>query len=136
MLTVETKTGDLTVRKVQGAMSLRTSTGAIRIEDSHGRTLSGESALGDIYISTTEPVRGSVNARTVTGDVYVETPDGSDATLMLSTLRGSIACDLDLEDDTRDAQRVTGRLGTGEGHIDVSAVNGDIHVTAKDASAE
>jgi DUF4097 and DUF4098 domain-containing protein YvlB len=135
MLTVETKTGDLTAQRIQGPMNLRTSTGDIRVEESTGRTLSAESALGDVYLNARNPITGSVNVRTVTGDVSLAIPDGSDASVTLSTLRGEIHCDVDLEDDTQDTQRVSGRLGNGEGHIDVSAVNGDVHLRWLDSSA-
>ncbi len=134
VLTVETKSGDLSLNDVTGAVNVRTSSGDVSVKRCRARNVSVEAASGDVSVDMLEPVNGTVNVRTVSGDVSVSLPDGSDCRVTLSTLRGSVACDLELMDDVRDSQRITGRLGNGEGAIDVSAVNGDVRLQLRDSN--
>ena len=52
--------------------------------------------------------------------------DGSDCRVSLSTLRGDVTTALKLEDEAKSDQRITGRLGSGKGSLDVSAVTGNV----------
>jgi DUF4097 and DUF4098 domain-containing protein YvlB len=81
-----------------------------------------------VSVDLIEPVIASLNVRTVSGDVTLSIPEGSDCRVSLSTLRGDVACELDLKDEAKQDQRITGRLGAGLGTLDVSAVTGDVSV--------
>ncbi|MEJ5169478.1 MAG: DUF4097 family beta strand repeat-containing protein, partial [Fimbriimonadales bacterium] len=89
-------------------------------------TLAVEAVTGDVVADFETPVSGTVTIRTVNGDAKLSLPSGSDCRVALSTLRGSVVSEVDLNEQTKEGQRLTGRLGDGTGSVDVSAVNGDI----------
>jgi hypothetical protein len=127
-LTIENKTGDIGVRRVSGNINARSASGDVILEDVSGRTISVESVNGDVKTHLTEPVVGSVNIRTVNGDAELKIPEDSNCRVTLSTLRGEVGSAVALLDEARMEQRITGRLGEGLGSVDVSAVNGDVHL--------
>jgi len=128
-VTLENKSGDLTLRRVKGNVSARTTSGEVELHDLDGKTASVETVSGDIRAGFSTPVTGSVNFRTVSGDVDLKVPDGSDCRVSLSSSSGEIESELDLREATQSDRRLTGRLGDGTGTLDVSAVSGDIHLS-------
>jgi len=131
-LHAENKSGDITLTKVRGNVTARSATGNLRLSESSGKVVSIESVSGDVHAILGEPVTGNLNVRTVNGNATVAVPDGSDCRVSLSTLRGTVECGLVLQDEARQDQRITGRLGAGTGTLDVSAVTGDITVEMRD----
>ncbi len=127
-LTVENKSGDIDVRSVKGNMNIRTASGDVRAGNCSGKTVAFESISGDVQVDLVEAVTGSVNVRTVNGNAMIAVPDGCDCRVSLSTLRGSVTCGLELEDEAKAQQRITGKLGAGGGTLDVSAVTGDVRL--------
>lgn len=134
-LTVENKSGDLRLERVRGNVNARTATGEVNVTAVSGKTIAIESVSGSVHLDIDEPVAGNVNVRTVNGDANVSIPDGNDARVSLSTLRGSLSCTVDLEDAHKQDQRITGRLGGGTGTLDISAVTGDICLEIRDAKS-
>lgn len=132
---LDTKSGNLTIARVRGNVNARTAAGDISLTESSGKVVSLESVSGDVRVDLIEPVIGSVNVRTVSGDVSVEVPDGGDCRVSLSSLRGDVASELNLQDEARAEGRRTGRLGSGTGTLDISAVTGDVHLKMRSASA-
>lgn len=132
---VESKSGDIVLEHTEGPCTLKTSSGDLYTYECSAKTMAAEAASGDITLDLVKPVDGAYNIRTVSGDISIELPDGNDARVLLSTLRGDVTCDFELEDATRDSMKVTGRLGDGSGMIDVSAVNGDVRMGLRDATA-
>lgn len=130
-LTLENKAGNVTLRRVKGNINARTAAGNMLLEDCTGRTLSIESVSGDVSVELNQAISGAVSVRTVSGNARVAVEDGNDCRVSLSTLRGAVDCDLDLQDEASTAQRVTGRLGEGTGTLDVSAVTGNISVSQR-----
>lgn len=127
-VTLENKSGDLTLRRVKGNVFARTTSGDVNISAFEGKTASVETVNGDVKAKFANPINGSVNIRTVSGDCDLTLPTGSDCRVALSTLRGDVETDVTLIDPAKSDQRLTGRLGDGTGTLDVSAVNGDIHL--------
>lgn len=125
-LDLESKSGDVLVRASSGSLNARVASGDVNVAQFDGRTVSVEAVTGDVSVDFEAPVSGSVNIRTVNGDVRVSLPGGSDCRVALSTLRGDVVSEIDLLEQTKEGQRLTGRLGDGTGSVDVSAVNGDI----------
>jgi hypothetical protein len=125
-LSVENKSGNIRVDGVRGNVNIRTATGDLHVVNSAGKVVALETISGDVLVDLEEPVSGTLNVRTVSGDARVGVPDGSDCRVTLATLRGDVNCNLQLDDEARAQQRVTGKLGEGSGTIDVSAVTGDI----------
>lgn len=126
-LTIENKSGDLSLYRIKGNINARTASGDVTLHNCGGKTFSVESVSGDVRVELDEPVTGTVNVRTVNGDATMVLMDG-DCRVQLSTLRGSVVCDLPLQDENKSEQRITGRLGDGTGALDVSAVTGNITV--------
>ncbi|MFN3682393.1 MAG: DUF4097 family beta strand repeat-containing protein [Fimbriimonadaceae bacterium] len=125
-LDLESKSGDVLVRTSSGSLNARVASGDVNVAQFDGRTVSLEAVTGDVSVDFESPVSGTVNIRTVNGDVRVSLPGGSDCRVALSTLRGDVVSEIDLLEQTKEGQRLTGRLGDGTGSVDVSAVNGDI----------
>lgn len=132
-LSVENKNGDISLISVHGNLNLRSATGSVRLKQVGGKTIAIESVSGTIEADLDEPVTGTLNVRTVNGDVKLGIPDGSDSRVSLSTLRGNVSCNLELSDQAKQDQRITGRLGAGAGTLDVSAVTGDVTVELRNA---
>lgn len=130
---VENKAGDIHVDRTTGNMNLRSASGDIFIRTSSGKTIAAEAVSGDISIDVIEPVTGSMNVRTVNGDALISVPDGSDARVAVTTLRGMATTSIDLQDRAQNDQRITGRLGDGNGSIDISAVTGDVSLNLRNS---
>ncbi len=129
---IENKTGDIELKRVVGNINARCASGNFSMKECSGKTITVESVTGDVRLDLVEPIVGVVSVRTVNGNATLAISDGSDSRVSLSTLRGTVSCDLELQDLARIDQRVTGRLGEGTGSIDVSAVNGDIVLRMRD----
>jgi len=129
---IENKTGDIELKRVVGNINARCASGNFSMKECSGKTITVESVTGDVRLDLVEPIVGVVSVRTVNGNATLAVSDGSDSRVSLSTLRGTVSCDLELQDLARIDQRVTGRLGEGTGSIDVSAVNGDIVLRMRD----
>lgn len=126
--TLEVKSGDITLKRVHGNLAARSASGDVTLAECGGKSISVESVTGDVSVDLVEPVAGTVSIRTVNGEASVHIADGSDCRVSLSTLKGTVECSLDLEDEAKQEQHVTGRLGEGNGTLDVSAVNGSIEM--------
>lgn len=128
MVTVENKSGDIAISKSSGTLNVRAASGDVALLNCGGKSISVESVTGDVNVELSEPTTGMLNVRTVNGDARVALHPNSDCRVSLSTLRGSVESGAKLEDEARQEQRITGRLGAGSGTVDVSAVNGDIYL--------
>lgn len=128
LLTVENKSGDVELKQVHGPITIRTASGDVRLEKCGGKSLAIDGVSGDIEVELDQPLDGAATIRTVNGLISVEMPSNSNCRLQLSAVRGNVHCGLHLEEEAREDRRITGRLGDGTGSLDVSAVNGDIHV--------
>jgi len=131
-LSIENKSGDVRLKRVVGNINARTASGDIRVWSSQGKVIALESVSGDVIVDLEEPITGSLNVRAVSGNSIIGICDGSDVRVSLSTLRGDVQCSLPLEDEAKTEQRITGRLGFGNGTLDVSAVTGDITLELRD----
>ena len=130
---VENKAGNISVDRTTGNMNLRSASGNISIRASSGKTIAVEAVSGDISIDVNEPVTGSMSVRTVNGNAWISVPDGSDARVAVTTLRGMAQTSIDLQDRAQNDQRITGRLGDGNGTIDISAVTGNVTLNLRNS---
>lgn len=132
-LVVENKSGDLRLKGLKGNLNARTASGNVSLDSCSGKTISVETVSGDVSADMPEAITGSLNVRTVNGSVDLGVMDGSDCRVALSTLRGSVTCELELQDEARSEGRITGHLGEGGGTLDASAVSGDISLKLRDS---
>ncbi|MFQ3587804.1 MAG: DUF4097 family beta strand repeat-containing protein [Fimbriimonadaceae bacterium] len=133
-VSVESASGDLVLNNVSGNIRLRSASGDLIVRDCSGKTVSIETVSGDTVVDLVEPVSGTVNIRSVNGNSILSIVDGSDCRVSLSTLRGEVFCSVPLADEHRSEAVVSGRMGDGLGSIDVSAINGDVHLKLRDHS--
>lgn len=134
-VSLESKSGDMDLKRVKGVITARSSSGDVHLAECAIRTLNIDVASGDVEVDLNQPVMGSVSVRAVSGDVSVSVPDGCEALVSLSTLQGEIVKDIDLMDEQAVAGKLTGRLGTGSGLIDLSTVSGDVTLSMRDAGS-
>jgi DUF4097 and DUF4098 domain-containing protein YvlB len=99
------------------------------LKDVGGSAIGVETVSGDIDLDMKDPVDGSVNLRTVSGDVLIDLASGSNARVMLASLSGSVSSRIQLDEEQRTEERITGRIGSGEGSVDASAVSGDVRLS-------
>lgn len=132
-LTIESKSGDISLTRIEGNINARTASGNLKVLQSSGKTIAIEAVSGDVHVDLDAPVSGSLNVRTVSGDSLVSIMDGSDCRVSLSTLRGEVSSAVALDDEAKNDQRITGRLGEGKGTLDVSAVTGNVTLERHDS---
>jgi DUF4097 and DUF4098 domain-containing protein YvlB len=111
---------------------VRSSNGDVRLKDVAGSTISVETVSGDIDLDMKEPTDGTVNARTVSGDVLIDLASGTNARVMLASLSGAVSSRIELDDEQRTEERITGKIGSGDGTVDASAVSGDVRLSWRD----
>lgn len=133
-LSIENRSGDVSLTDIEGNMNVRTASGDLRVVRAKGKTISIESVSGDVHVDLAEPVTGNVAIRTVNGNAFVGVTDGCDCRVSLSTLRGTVSSSLELDDESKAEQHLSGTLGEGSGTLDVSAVNGSIHLKLRDSN--
>jgi DUF4097 and DUF4098 domain-containing protein YvlB len=126
------------VSTVNGGLAIDGVTGAIRASTTNGRVeISG--AAGAVEAST---VNGGITAQyrtidpdarsrfaTTNGGITVSVPEGTGGRLEARTVNGGIRSDLRMDSTERsERHRLEGRLGSGRGALEVSTVNGAIHL--------
>lgn len=126
MLTIESTSGDISLFDVKGMIRARSASGNVSLKECAGKSVSVESVSGDVSLDLVEPITGSVNVRNVNGSATITVPDGSDCRVSLSTLRGNVHSAIQLDEEAKTEMHLTGKLGEGNGTLDVSAVNGNV----------
>lgn len=134
ILDVDTKSGDIALSSVVGVIGIKTSSGNVKAKNVRPKSLTIEAVSGDVNADIASPVEGAVNITAVSGDIAVQVVDGSDCRVRLSTLRGSVSNKVDLQDLVNDEHLVTGRMGTGNGTLDLSVVTGSVSLALRDSS--
>jgi DUF4097 and DUF4098 domain-containing protein YvlB len=98
--------------------------------------ISGDSDVqnrnGTISVEPAGPY--SVEARNNKGDVNVTLPPNAGATVNGRTHNGEVLTDFSLSVTGDEDKTVTGKIGAGTAHIELSTENGDLHI--KRGSAE
>ncbi len=135
-LVLENKSGDLMLKDIKGDINARTGSGDVCLSGCAGRSVSVETVSGDVSADLPEAVTGTLNVRTVNGSVELGIADGSDCRVSLSTLRGTVTCEVELADEARSEGRITGALGDGGGTLDASAVSGNIALRLRDSGKD
>jgi len=130
---IENKSGPVRLSEVRGNVNLRSATGTIELHRCSGRSMAIEAVTGMVAVDLDEPVTGTVSIRTVNGSASVRIPDGSDCRVSLTTLRGTATSYIELSDEAKSEQRITGKLGSGSGTLDVSAVTGTVSLSLRDS---
>lgn len=134
-LGIENKSGNISIESATSNVNVRSSSGDITLDQVSGKVVAVEAVSGDVKVDLTQPVTGSVSIRTVSGDASVAIADGSDCRVSLSALRGDVSCEVELSDEAKTQRQLTGKLGSGAGTLDVSAVTGNVSLMLRDHAA-
>jgi DUF4097 and DUF4098 domain-containing protein YvlB len=136
LLTLDSRSGDISLEEVSGTANIKASSGDITLARSRFQTLAVELASGDVTADLCAPVTGTVSIRTVNGNITLGVADGSDCRVSLSSLSGSVATQVELANRVEEGLLLTGRLGEGNGSIDLSAVRGDVRLELRDCAPD
>ena len=123
-LEINQSTGAVIVRGPIGPLDVTTSVGSILITDGKGR-VGARVSSGSIEARTDG--MGDITMEAANGNISLAIPPSTNATVLLSTVLGSVATlGLNFTDTTSTPTRFTGTLGSGLHRIELSAVNGGV----------
>lgn len=144
-LTAHNASGDIEIADCAGQIIFQTVSGDVMIGldgQVQGQTVSGDieaaseesdgfklrSTSGDVRFQGRLGGAGYWLVATVSGDVDLELADGSTARLEAASVSGDIDCELDLAELRQTNRRLSGRLGQGQGRLEIKTVSGDINI--------
>ena len=144
-LTARTASGDIDFADCAGQASFQTVSGDVAIGldgQVQGQTVSGDievasqesggfklrSTSGDVRFQGRLDGGGDWLVATVSGDADLELADGSAARLEAGSVSGEIDCELELAELRQTNRRLSGRLGQGQGLLEIKTVSGDINI--------
>jgi len=145
-VTASTTAGDLRIGNSSGAINANTSSGALLMDDVSGavtaRTMDrmvnvavtrSEKVVvgtmsGAIDVKVKAPFSGQMEVSSKSGDIAVALPSRSNCRVRAMTNTGPITCTLPLSEVERAGPNVSGQLGAGQGHVEVSNDSGAITV--------
>jgi hypothetical protein len=128
---VEGTNGEVTVENISNRVTIQTTNGNISC-----RELQGDCGValvnGQITCDVALPARGYCELATVNGGVSLTLPPSTSAQLQAKVTNGSVSItDFQVKNLKSSRTSVSGELGSGEGSIELSTVNGNIQVRSK-----
>ena len=148
-LELDSSNGAITVQNSQNGMDCSTSNGAITIEDTagdaklktsngkitvgnHNGELDGKTSNGEIDADIVLPKGGNCFLKTSNGKITLSLPDDTSAMVEASTSNGGIEVeDLTITIITMEKKEFEGKMGEGEGNIEIETSNGAILITGR-----
>ncbi len=119
--------GDLILRQVRtDTLQVNLTNGDLEAEELDARDISVETVNGDQQIRLMNPIQGVVRLTTVKGDLLLQVPDRCDCTVSMQTLSGDIECKLELSQQERTRNSLSGVAGSGTGNLVMETVHGDL----------
>ena len=121
--------GGVEIEGVSGELRASTVNGGVAISEAAG-TVEASSVNGSITAAySTLPDEGEHRFSTTNGSITVRAPEGTGGRLKAETVNGSVDNDLRLESTEHSSRhRLAGRLGQGYGSLELTTVNGSIHL--------
>ncbi|MGE0010507.1 MAG: DUF4097 domain-containing protein [Candidatus Babeliales bacterium] len=138
-VTLHTDEGTIKLKKVHGTISVRTNSGNIDIEDAT-RSLDAHAAYGNITASYSHvPLNSHLQVTTENGNITLALPKQTHARVIAKTHKGTITSEqsvtiapqtvkLDRNYWKRVRTELTGLLGNGGAHIELTAQYGNIQI--------
>ncbi|MBC8086838.1 MAG: DUF4097 family beta strand repeat protein [Phycisphaerae bacterium] len=147
MVSLDSGSGDVIARNISGAgllidsgsgnvtlegcsstkVSIDTGSGNLRVADMTTRSLAMDTGSGDVILG----LRNSPEMITIesgSGDVTLNLPANFSATLDIDTGSGGITSDFAMQVSSKSRERMTGRIGTGEGRISIDTGSGSVRL--------
>lgn len=121
--------GSLTVSQVSGDTKANLVNGKTTVHDLAGRAqLSSVNGSINAYYRSLDNVRG-IELKSVNGSVSLGLPASPNADVSVSTVNGGITTDFPLQVQGKFmGHRIDGKLGSGGTRIEISNVNGTVHI--------
>jgi len=121
--------GSLNVSQVSGDMKASLVNGKTTVHDLAGRAqLSSVNGTINAYYQSLDNVRG-IELKSVNGSVRLGLPTSPNADVSVSTVNGGITTDFPLQVQGKFMGRhLDGKLGNGGTRIEISNVNGSVHI--------
>ena len=123
--------GDIRLENINGNVTVNLTNGGISLVDISGN-IGANNVNGIIYADITLPASGSCDLNTVNGNIALYIPETTSSQFLAQVVNGTITLsNLLLQDAQYSPTRVAGRIGSGDGQIELHAVNGVISVTGQ-----
>jgi DUF4097 and DUF4098 domain-containing protein YvlB len=123
-----TSNGAITTLNTEGYAELRTSNGIITVDGHYGE-LDGRTSNGVISADIVLPRHGQCILRTSNGPIALSIPESSSAIMEASTSNGQIHIHgLDVNVIKMGKTEFRGKMGSGQGNIDLQTSNGGITI--------
>ena len=121
--------GSLNISKVSGDIKAELVNGKTTVHDLAGRAeLSSVNGTIDAFYRSLDNVRG-IELKSVNGSVRLGLPASPNADVSVSTVNGGITTDFPLQVQGKFMGRhIDGKLGNGGTRIEISNVNGSVHI--------
>ncbi len=121
---------DVILKNVTGDVRVETVNGDVRLERVRASSVEGTTVNGDVYFEGTIREGGRYGLSTHDGDMTVVVPDGTSATLTVSSFNGSFESEfpVSLESGKRTSKRFTFVLGGGSARVDLESFSGDVRL--------
>lgn len=127
-ITVESISGDATLKQASGNIALKAVSGDVTAEELAATRLQAQTVSGDVQLRLKEQFSGTMQVNTVSGDVLIAMPEGSHVRVSLSTSSGELRCEHDAHEVSATETLWTGQIGTGAGTLNVQTISGDTQI--------
>ncbi len=125
-LDFSTSNGAIKIQDTEGYARLRTSNGMITVDNHYGE-LNGRTSNGAIDADIVLPRQGECILKTSNGAIILSIPDTTSATMEASTSNGRVEIkNLPVTVVMMEKTEFRGRIGNGQGNIDLKTSNGGI----------
>lgn len=119
---------DVTVRDVTGDVTAGTVNGDVILEAVRAAAVEGTTINGDIRFDGPFRDGGRYAFSTHGGDLRIAVPEGTSASVTVSTFDGSFEADFPVAVASRSARKLSFVLGGGSARLELESFNGDIHL--------
>jgi len=124
-----TVSGDATGHRINGALTLRTTSGDADIRDSTLPHFNINTVSGDFSIETPLAPASQYLGKTVSGDLHVIVPPGTGATVQMKSVSGDAVSELPADIIKSGRRHWQGRINGGGASLEMSSVSGDLRVS-------
>lgn len=124
---IKTASGDVSVR-ARGRLVCSTVSGDIQAELAGAPELEIRTVSGDQTLKLEMSPEGRASLASVSGDIGLELEGQPSVSLEVSTLSGDIDCARELQEYRKSNRSLSGRLGQGQGRLEIKTTSGDINI--------
>jgi hypothetical protein len=117
---------DILVTDVRGDLIVESVSGSIDMRQVDAASVDAQTISGDIVFDGRIAGAGSYSLVSHSGDVQVAVPEGTNATVSVSSANGDISTSFDVTSERESRRRQTYRLGNGGANIDIETFSGDV----------